>query len=112
MMPPVDEIRLHFNPASLAVLNVVLAFLAARAITLPFRSLGRAADRIASGDLTARVAPRGRVPARGRVALVAPDRSSALALGRSRSNFTRAAPAWPSRVIASCSMSSAARTKR
>jgi methyl-accepting chemotaxis protein len=33
--------------------TAALAFLAARAITLPFRSLGRAADRIASGDLTA-----------------------------------------------------------
>jgi methyl-accepting chemotaxis protein len=31
----------------------LLAFLAARAITIPFRTLGRAADRIASGDLTA-----------------------------------------------------------
>ncbi len=31
----------------------VLAWLAARAITIPFRTLGRAADRIASGDLTA-----------------------------------------------------------
>lgn len=30
-----------------------LAWLAARAITIPFRTLGRAADRIASGDLTA-----------------------------------------------------------
>ena len=26
-MLPVDEIRLHFNPASLMVLNAVLAFL-------------------------------------------------------------------------------------
>jgi len=33
--------------------TAVLAFLAARAITLPLRTLGRAADRIASGDLTA-----------------------------------------------------------
>jgi methyl-accepting chemotaxis protein len=31
----------------------LLAWLAARAITMPFRTLGRAADRIASGDLTA-----------------------------------------------------------
>lgn len=31
----------------------LLAWLAARAITLPFQTLGRAADRIASGDLTA-----------------------------------------------------------
>ncbi len=31
----------------------LLAWVAARAITLPFRTLGRAADRIASGDLTA-----------------------------------------------------------
>ncbi len=31
----------------------LLAWLAARAITIPFRTLGRAADRIASGDLTA-----------------------------------------------------------
>jgi len=33
--------------------GALMAWLAARAITLPFRSLGRAADRIASGDLTA-----------------------------------------------------------
>jgi methyl-accepting chemotaxis protein len=33
--------------------TAVLAWLAARAITLPLRTLGRAADRIASGDLTA-----------------------------------------------------------
>jgi methyl-accepting chemotaxis protein len=33
--------------------TAVLAWLAARAITLPFHTLGRAADRIASGDLTA-----------------------------------------------------------
>jgi methyl-accepting chemotaxis protein len=33
--------------------TALLAWLAARAITLPFRTLGRAADRIASGDLTA-----------------------------------------------------------
>lgn len=33
--------------------SAVLAVLAARAITLPFRNLGRSADRIASGDLTA-----------------------------------------------------------
>jgi methyl-accepting chemotaxis protein len=33
--------------------SAVLAWLAARVITTPFRSLGRAADRIASGDLTA-----------------------------------------------------------
>lgn len=31
----------------------LLAWVAARAITVPFRTLGRAADRIASGDLTA-----------------------------------------------------------
>jgi methyl-accepting chemotaxis protein len=33
--------------------TALLAWLAARAITLPLRTLGRAADRIASGDLTA-----------------------------------------------------------
>lgn len=33
--------------------TAVLALLAARAITLPLRTLGRAADRMASGDLTA-----------------------------------------------------------
>jgi methyl-accepting chemotaxis protein len=33
--------------------TALLAWLAARAITLPFGTLGRAADRIASGDLTA-----------------------------------------------------------
>jgi len=33
--------------------TALLAWLAARAITAPFRTLGRAADRIASGDLTA-----------------------------------------------------------
>jgi methyl-accepting chemotaxis protein len=33
--------------------TAVLAWLAARAITFPLRTLGRAADRIASGDLTA-----------------------------------------------------------
>jgi methyl-accepting chemotaxis protein len=33
--------------------TALLGWLAARAITLPLRSLGRAADRIASGDLTA-----------------------------------------------------------
>jgi methyl-accepting chemotaxis protein len=33
--------------------TAVLAWLAARAITLPLRTLGRAADRIAAGDLTA-----------------------------------------------------------
>ena len=33
--------------------TAVLAWVAARAITLPLRTLGRAADRIASGDLTA-----------------------------------------------------------
>jgi len=33
--------------------TALLAWLAAQAITLPFRTLGRAADRIASGDLTA-----------------------------------------------------------
>jgi methyl-accepting chemotaxis protein len=33
--------------------TAALAWLAARAITIPFRTLGRAADRIASGDLTA-----------------------------------------------------------
>jgi methyl-accepting chemotaxis protein len=33
--------------------TALLAWVAARAITAPFRSLGRAADRIASGDLTA-----------------------------------------------------------
>ncbi len=33
--------------------TAILAWLAARAITIPFRTLGRAADRIASGDLTA-----------------------------------------------------------
>ncbi len=33
--------------------TAVLAWLAARAITLPFRTLGHAAERIASGDLTA-----------------------------------------------------------
>lgn len=33
--------------------TAALAWLAARAITLPLRTLGRAADRIASGDLTA-----------------------------------------------------------
>jgi methyl-accepting chemotaxis protein len=33
--------------------TALLAWLAARAITIPFRTLGRAADRIASGDLTA-----------------------------------------------------------
>ncbi|HEX9241759.1 MAG TPA: methyl-accepting chemotaxis protein, partial [Anaeromyxobacter sp.] len=32
--------------------TAILAWLAARAITTPFRALGRAADRIASGDLT------------------------------------------------------------
>ena len=35
------------------VASAVLAWFAARAITAPFRTLGRAADRIASGDLTA-----------------------------------------------------------
>jgi methyl-accepting chemotaxis protein len=34
------------------VATAILAWLAARAITAPFRTLGRAADRIASGDLT------------------------------------------------------------
>jgi methyl-accepting chemotaxis protein len=33
--------------------TAILAWVAARAITAPFRTLGRAADRIASGDLTA-----------------------------------------------------------
>ena len=34
------------------LMAALLAWMAARAITLPFRSLGRAADRIAAGDLT------------------------------------------------------------
>src|SRR5690242_19443836 len=33
--------------------TALLAWVAARAITAPFRTLGQAADRIASGDLTA-----------------------------------------------------------
>jgi methyl-accepting chemotaxis protein len=37
--------------------TAVLAWLAARAITTPLRTLGRAADRIASGDLTASPSP-------------------------------------------------------
>jgi len=36
------------------VATAILAWVAARAITVPFRTLGRAADRIAAGDLTAR----------------------------------------------------------
>jgi methyl-accepting chemotaxis protein len=43
--------------ASMAVVvygaTAILAWVAARAITVPFRTLGRAADRIAAGDLTA-----------------------------------------------------------
>ena len=35
------------------VATAILAWVAARAITVPFRTLGRAADRIAAGDLTA-----------------------------------------------------------
>jgi methyl-accepting chemotaxis protein len=35
------------------VATAMLAWVAARAITVPFRTLGRAADRIAAGDLTA-----------------------------------------------------------
>lgn len=35
------------------LVSAVLAWMAARVITAPFRSLGRAADRIAAGDLTA-----------------------------------------------------------
>jgi methyl-accepting chemotaxis protein len=56
---PLSERRGAFW-ASLARMGLVvyaatalLAWLAARAITLPFGALGRAADRIASGDLTA-----------------------------------------------------------
>jgi len=56
---PLRERRRHFRRAlaSLALLGyaagAVLAWVAARAITVPFRTLGRAAGRIASGDLTA-----------------------------------------------------------
>jgi methyl-accepting chemotaxis protein len=56
---PLWERRRAFGSAVVAMVLVVyaatalLAWLAARAITLPFRTLGRAADRIASGDLTA-----------------------------------------------------------
>jgi methyl-accepting chemotaxis protein len=55
---PLQEARARFLQGHLSVALVVffataiLAWLAARAITAPFRTLGRAADRIASGDLT------------------------------------------------------------
>jgi methyl-accepting chemotaxis protein len=56
---PLGPRRRQFLQAILSMALVVyaatalLAWLAARAITAPFRTLGRAADRIASGDLTA-----------------------------------------------------------
>jgi methyl-accepting chemotaxis protein len=56
---PLERKRAAFGWALARVALVVylsgalMAWLAARAITLPFRTLGRAADRIASGDLTA-----------------------------------------------------------
>ncbi len=56
---PLRERRRQFLEALVSMALVVyvatalLAWVAARAITTPFRTLGRAADRIASGDLTA-----------------------------------------------------------
>jgi methyl-accepting chemotaxis protein len=59
---PEDRLRERWSGfwghlAQLAVVvygaGAVLAWVAARAITVPFRTLGRAADRIAAGDLTA-----------------------------------------------------------
>jgi len=56
---PLLERRAAFWRAALLMMLMVfgatalLAWLAARAITIPFRTLGHAADRIASGDLTA-----------------------------------------------------------
>jgi len=56
---PLRERRSEFGKALARVAllvylsGAVMAWLAARAITMPFRTLGRAADRIASGDLTA-----------------------------------------------------------
>ncbi len=56
---PLRDRRRHFWGALVSVAIVVylatalLAWVAARAITVPFQTLGRAADRIASGDLTA-----------------------------------------------------------
>jgi methyl-accepting chemotaxis protein len=55
---PLQSARAQFLRGHLSVALVVfvataiLAWFAARAITAPFRTLGRAADRIASGDLT------------------------------------------------------------
>jgi len=55
---PLERQRFEFGLALARMALVVyvagalMAWLAARAITLPFQTLGRAADRIASGDLT------------------------------------------------------------
>jgi methyl-accepting chemotaxis protein len=55
---PLRAARARFLEGHLSIALVVfvatalLAWLAARAITVPFRTLGRAADRIAAGDLT------------------------------------------------------------